>query len=252
MDNNSTFFSQTGDPIPGVSPDTLPQLWKSLESEFQLPPVLAIEGVSYSLAMVVRVALGLTAAGGNILVVADNSIRGAVALSGLRRLANAGAGGQAIVISNGEEEKLVRDEQKRLSAIGITCTRCAASEVASQTDEVIDNFHCVIAGLESYKRAPQLEALTGTLNESHVPTHCIEVSPGLDLDSGDTSRAVFASSTLALGAPISGLTNFRDYTGRLYLCDISCPAALYARYGHDFSTLFCDQPVTQLLFEKPQ
>jgi NAD(P)H-hydrate repair Nnr-like enzyme with NAD(P)H-hydrate epimerase domain len=236
------FKSKNGKEFAGFSVEAIADLQKNLY-DLGISPLQVAEAASYSMAMVVRYALGLSATGGRVCALVGDSIAGAVALATLRHLVNAGAEGLILTVS--KEAKLLVPQLAPLSKMGVPLEVLSA---ATSLGEIAASCHNVIFGLFGTTGADSLlQEIVSVLNEQQTPIHTIEAPLGLDLQTGAVSRqALFASSTLSLGAPYSALNPGQECVGRHYLCDISFTQAMYQKYGDDLSPLFAEQPVTQI------
>ncbi|MBX7145250.1 MAG: hypothetical protein K1X79_12420 [Oligoflexia bacterium] len=253
MASNSTpqFRSREGFTFTGVTTSTLCSMQEAVRSELTVSDIQVVEAASYSMAMVVRFALGLSAAGGKVCAVVRDSLAGGVALATLRHLVNSGAQAQALLLTeDGSCSPLVAQQAEILRRMNIPIP-----DIGNPTD--VDGFtaflgeaHNVIFGTHaSHKTADEfLVGLCDLLNEERTPVHCIEAPAGVNPDSGTAHpSALYASSTLSLGAPYTGLFNGRDYVGRHYICDTSISAGIYQRHGcAALNQLFSDQPVVQI------
>ncbi len=248
---NADFKTKAGRLFSGFSRDSLQSMHAELESEFALNKDIVAEAASYSMAMVVRFALGLTASGGKVCSVAKDTLAGYVALATIRHLVNAGVEAQVLLLL--DEGAQVSPELTRqvtaLEKIGVTLPDPGNAAEMDAFTEFLKNSHNIIFGVYS-PNAPADEFITAVselLNEERTPVHCIEAPPGLNVDDGTAvPGALYASSTLSLGAPMRGLNKGKDFVGRHYVCDVSFSRALYTKYGADLTELFAEQPVVQI------
>ncbi len=252
------FQTKQGIQFNGVSAAQLNALRSELREEYGILPLQTIEAASYSMAMVVRFALGLSAAGGKVCAVAKDSLAGCIALATVRHLVNAGASAQVLLLVEdptkistelAQQALPLRKLQVPLPDLG------AASEIDGFT-EFLGSAHNVIFGTFAHETVGDefVQGLSDLLNEERTPVHCIEAPAGVNPDSGAAFiTPLFASSTLSLGAPFAGLYAGREYVGRHYLCDVSASAQLYRKHQcDDLSSLFSDQPVVQIFPIEPE
>ncbi|MBX7138587.1 MAG: hypothetical protein K1X83_11455 [Oligoflexia bacterium] len=246
------FKTEQGLKFPGFSLAQLSAMRKAVELEYGLISPQLSEAASYSLAMVVRYALGLTAQDGFVGALAGDSFAGQVALATLRHLINSGA--QGVVLLPRPHAALspeVEMQLKPLRRLGVRIHEFDFSESAlGGVVEVVQNCHNVMCGLHcaaGLKPSDQ-DLLIDALNELSTPVHCIDCPPGVDPDSGKAQGSpLYASSTLSVGAPLAGLYFGSDFVGRHYLCDMSISAELYTANGFDISALFAEQPVLRIM-----
>ncbi len=251
MEEQLLFKTKTGLAFPGVSGAAHYSIWSDLRTEYGLTAAQLCEAASFSQAMVIRFALGLSALGGQVFAIVDDCPSGWIAMAALRHLITAGAQGGIIIVP--EVETLGADfelQVKPLQAMGADVCSLAEILQSGQTQNLVNACHNLICGTYKPSHAEPSEnliKLIEVLNDSRTPIHAVEVPPGIDPDSGKASSiSLFASSTLSTGAPLAGLHTSSDYVGRHYLCDISCPTGLYKKHGADLSCLFAEQPVLQI------
>lgn len=270
------FQSKSGVPIAGVSLSELVSVWSALSSEFGLMSPQLVEACSYSMAMVARFALGQSALEGKVVTFADDCPAGWVALAAMRHLITAGADGVVVLahaLSNSSQSvpghsdaalnesrhdasDLSSTELSRqvftLSQLGIPLIELD-DLMADNPNRLIEHCHMILYGMfqrnaasvfDQNSRAPKLNAV---LNEAATPVHCVECPTGIDPDSGVASTVpLYASSTLSLTCPLQGLHAGKDFVGRHYLADTSCPREIYEQCGFDITKVFAEQPVIQI------
>lgn len=245
------FKTKSGFEFQGFTRDSLLRMHEELASEFCLSKDVLAEAASYSMAMVVRFALGLSASGGKVCSVAKDTLAGYVALATIRHLVNAGAQAQVLLLL--EEGASASPELTRqvtaLEKLGVMLPDPGNADEMDSFTEFLKSSHNIIFGVYSPNGAPDefITAVSELLNEERTPVHCIEAPPGLDVDNGSAvPGALYASSTLSLGAPLRGLNKGKDFVGRHYVCDVSFSRELYSKHGPDLTGLFAEQPVIQI------
>lgn len=243
------FTAKNGVSLGGVTLSQYEEIWKLCVESYALLPLQMYEAASFSMAMVVRSALGLSAYEGKTIVVASDSAAGCVALASLRHLYMGGADG--IVIFDGSPDAVSEDfslELQQITSLGIPWV--PLSDVINEgVEKFLENCHNLILGnfTRSLLFPEHLEAFISTLNEAQTPIHCIEAPLGVNVDTGKPLKEpLFASSTLSLGLPLIGLQAGIDFVGRHYLCDVSFPPALTEPYAAEIRRVFAEQPVVQL------
>lgn len=247
MSENQYFKTKSGVQFSGVSSQDLARMHGEL-SELGINRFQITEAASYSLAMVVRYALGLSATDGKVCAIVSDCLAGLTTLATLRHLVNAGANGILFSLKDpASYSEEFRAALKPLAGMGISLEVCGSVAAGSRANEVISTSHNVICGLYGGVEDNQkLLEVINILNEVQTPIHVVESPLGIDPDSGEKQNPLFASSTLSLGAPLNGLNPADDCVGRHYLCDISLTKEIYSRSGDDLSKLFAEQPVTQI------
>ncbi len=245
--SKALFQSKSGQQIPALPPDKMKVMWQELKA-LGVNQTQVVEAASYSMAMVVRFALGLSAAGGNVCVVAEDSLHGAVALATLRHLINAGANGAVISLTApAAASPEFALQLLPLSKMG-TLFQVSQSAADHGTNEsIIAKAHNVLFGVDPNSKNSLLSPVIELLNDANAPIHAVDAPFGVDLESGRKSTdALFASSTLSLGAPLLGLFEGRDCVGRHYVTDVSFTKEIYGPENECIGRLFSEQPVVQI------
>ncbi|MEZ4754219.1 MAG: NAD(P)H-hydrate epimerase [Bdellovibrionota bacterium] len=242
------FTTKAGLKFPGFKAATVFEMQQALLTELHISELQTCEAASYSLAMVVRFALGLSADGGAVTAVVDNTLAGCVVLGTARHLRNAGAVCHIICLNNpAESSEIFQRFLKPLEIMKVDITQLGISTSIEDLSAKAANSHNALLGVYGSSNS-QIPKIADSLNELSTPIHCVSCPPGIDPDTGSVLNSpLFASSTLSLGAPFQGLNLGRDYVGRHYICDVSIPAEVYLRNGFDLSGLFSEQPVSQIL-----
>lgn len=244
------FKDKRGIEFPGVKCDAMRGIRSELRDGLKLSDLQIAEGAGYSLAMVVRYALGLDASDGDVSLLIRNGLPGMVTLAGARHLKNAGCSIEIILIDPPEHlDTAMHDLLAPLLAMGSPVHQAAALFADETLKGRLASCHNAISGLFSIDAPDFAErtALTEMLNDIRTPVHVVECPSGIDPDSGAViTPPLYASSTLSLGLPLSGLLTGNEYVGRHYLCDISIPRAIYQRSQITSTTLFSEQPVIQI------
>lgn len=244
------FQSKAGPTLPGVSIETSRTLHAALLSEYGLRPSQVAEAASYSFAMVIRYALGLSAAGGKVCGVVTDTLNGWIVLATIRHLVTSGADAHLIFFMDpAVHTEEIAEQLKPLEKMGVPMDHWSVFCDGDGVVDLIESCHNVLCGLYRSSQLPDDNERTflKILNELSIPVHTVEAPPGVDGDSGrGADYALFASSTLSLGVPLTGLHAGKDFVGRHYVCDVSFPQALLQLHGLAFPPLFSDQPVVQL------
>ena len=257
--NISYFKAKSGAQVSGIGLETFRDILKELQETYLLSPLQISEAAGFSMAMVVRYALGLEAAGGQILVLARDCLSGAIATATLRHLINAGATGMIGIESEPPEvteetpaiTKAFIAQLEALNAIEVPIF--LYSQVSKEDLEAgINGSHNVIVGLfdeRTDNNAKDLWPIIDSLNEAATPIHTIGAPLELDVDTGKSLKnPLYASSTMSLGLPFNGFAQGqgKDLTGRQYICDISIPLAIRNKLETGGSDLFSEQPVVSV------
>ena len=275
------FFAPTGAIIPLVELAELRRIIDWLVQEGAISLDSLIEGAAYSLAMVLRSALGLSASSGRVLVLVTSDLGGAVALAAARQLSNAGATVRPIFVPElvGQADNLDQLKERLSANFDRQCAALAALgiEVSQESIETLPallnlelvSYHAVIWGDCSLpgdqgftpERTDQVnrafKQIVELFNNSAVPVHSIVAPAGLlDYRSRPNSvladAVLFSSSTMSLGVSLQFSQREAEHLGRHYLADISIPAKSYQGELEEFIPPFCEQPVIRLVSAEDQ
>lgn len=163
-----------------------------------------------------------------VLVLAGSGGNGGGALVAARRLAGWGIPTQVLLSTSPENLGEVPKQQFRiLQAMGVPMLQ----------DWPADSPGLILDGMIGYSLsgAPRGKALNFIQKANHqtqAPVLAIDTPSGLDVTHGHTQGdAIRATATLTLALPKTGLTtrDAKEYTGDLFLTDISVPHELYQR-----------------------
>jgi NAD(P)H-hydrate repair Nnr-like enzyme with NAD(P)H-hydrate epimerase domain len=275
--NQCYLIKEDGAPVPVVSRAALARGLTECWNSYHLSPLQAIESASFSFAMVVRFALGLSAQDGLVTAIVRPGLAGAVALATLRHLHNSGAESVVIVIdgdSNPVTDSLFAESLKTIQALNIGVQYLQNLDTMPAVEDVCKACHTTLMGivdpLSSDKITnPLINSLVEILNDLSTPIHTVIAPYGVNLDSGAiTGELLYASSTLSLGAPLSVLVDSKsikntcddtdapfslkkckaiEAAGKLFLADISLPPLVYQGLSPAFPYLFAEQPVVRLI-----
>ena len=251
--DDQVFLTKAGLKFPGFKEATITEMKAALREELFISEIQTCEAASYSLAMVVRFALGLSAEGGAVVAVVDDCLAGHVVLGTVRHLRNAGAVCDIICLNDPKQSsKTFSQLLKPLEVMKVEIKQLGSGYSIQDMSARASDSHNVLYGLYGSSN-PEVGNIADALNELSTPIHAIGCPTGINPDTGETIKSpLFASSTLSLGAPLQGLNKGRDYAGRHYLCDISIPREVYLRGGFDLAPLFAEQPVFQILPYSPE
>lgn len=256
-DFNYLFQDKYENKFGGVTLTELYDILETLNEKYYVSPIQVIESASFSMAMIIRSHLGLSAEGGNIVVVVKDNLAGALALATARRLYNAGTT-STIIIPKKELSELSKEfeyQAEAVSSLGLELIVIDPKENESELNEHFSNAHNVIMGTfdKDDSKDENLDFISNILNDLSTPIHSILCPHGLCPDTGKKlSVPIYSSSTLSLGIPLSGLNAAYDFLGRHYICEISIPKELASQKANIPVTLFSEQPVCQIYKIKDQ
>ena len=245
------FFDQRKNQISGASIEEIEQLRSTLSSQIGLLDLQIAESAAFSMAMVVRSALGLHADQASIGILYNDTLAGWIALATARHLSNAGCSMTMVECSRIEQPSTILTQLRQpLRALRLAELSWQDIKKLGNLENFLSSCHNLVCGISGANPLSKQDkrSLTSALNEHSVPVHCIEAPLGIDLNSGKASEeTLYASSTLSLGIPYQGLAMGHDWVGRHYLADISLPFSTITEIiGRPFPILFSEQPVIQI------
>lgn len=251
-DQRSThhFKTKAGQELSGVDAKTLLTMRGGVVDRYGVSTTQMAEAAGYSMAMVVRYALGLSAREGQVCVIASDSLGGLVALATLRHLINGGAAGAVLITGDAAKRSSELSAQLHpLMTMGVPIEELEPLFLGGYLERILADCHNVLWGASdaANNALPHLAGVIDLLNEGRTPVHAIDIPGGLDPDTGKPlGTALFASSTLSLGAPLIGLAAGHDRVGRHYVCDVSLPKEVFEGAGVPWVPVFAEQPVVQI------
>lgn len=174
-----------------------------------------------------------------VTVLAGPGGNGGGGMAGARHLANRGVD---VTVILSEPDRMAPAPGRQLEIL-------RRMEVAVQTspppcDLVVD----ALIGY-SLRGAPRgrAAALIEWANRQESPVLALDAPSGLDVTSGQPANpCVRAAATLTLALPKVGLLPAGEWVGRLFLADISVPAAAYRRVGVDVPAIFAGGSIVEL------
>lgn len=236
----------------GITYKELVRIIYSLQEEYGVTIPQVVEDASFSLSMVIRSHLGLSAENGYITVIAKDNLAGFIALATVRRLYNAGTNSNVILLKNGNNDfsKEFEDQAQAVSALNIDLMLLDLKENEKDITNLFSDSDNVLMGTydENAKDDKDINFISDILNELSTPVHSIISPHGIsDVDGKkNCSSPIYSSSTLSLGIPLQGLSFGDDYVGRHYLSEVSIPLNLSNEKANLPSNIFSEQPVCQI------
>jgi NAD(P)H-hydrate repair Nnr-like enzyme with NAD(P)H-hydrate epimerase domain len=256
------FYTPHGYLIKPVDYRTWKNLIKEAISDYGFKTSQMIEASGLAGFLVIRYALGTTAEGGIVTILASPSLNGIVALTTAKKLIHGGSHCRiGILDTHHKQNKTSYSFNQcidRLKALGVECYYFS-DPIKDQIwlQESLDISHHVLYGGNENKLELS-EKLVVSLNEEICPVHVIGITQGINCDTGQllSNTVLVASSTLSLGIPYSGLQasdllRNETYCGRLYVADIGIFTRVPDKSG-ELHPLFADQPIQTLLRNYPE
>jgi hypothetical protein len=148
MESSRMFQREDGALVPSVAFTELQEALSLLQEEYSLPKTSLIEAPAFSLAMVARFALGLSAENGLVCGLVRDTIPGAIVTSTLRHLVNGGASAALLVLEHSEDDSLstLKPYLQSAAAFGIQVEFWNSGEQNPLVEDLIQQCHNVIYG----------------------------------------------------------------------------------------------------------
>jgi NAD(P)H-hydrate epimerase len=203
-----------------------------------------MENAGANLAWLASAMLGGDACGRRVTVLAGPGGNGGGGLVAARRLIGWGADVGVRLASNPAELAPVPLEQ-----LGLLERMGASTEVGASGLGVTELFIDAILGY-SQRGDPRGDAAAMVAATDEATVLSLDVPTGLELERGIVGQtAVRAAATLTLALPKQALRCelARPHMGRLYLADISIPAAVYDSLRIPYRSPFSGGPIVELV-----
>lgn len=254
IEGKSIFCTTSGIELGAISRESYCMLLEDLLAKYTTPLQIC-ESASFSMAMVIRHALGLSASEGHVAIFFNDSLSGQIAVATGRHLRNAGASVHLITLTDPDSfSDRMQSLLRPFICAGISPQYIQPDLKDIDIMTIIPTCHNVTLGVcdEDGDNSSELwQNLIELFNEQPTPIHTIQAPLGINLDTGlKCGHPLFASSTLSLGIPLESLIAASDYVGRHYVCDISIPPELYTEYDLNYQQAFSEQPVIQVFPKK--
>lgn len=232
--------------IPTVTVAQMREVDRIMVDELDIELVQMMENAGRCLAAHTRWWLRGQLARRQVIVLAGSGGNGGGGLVAARRLAIWGAD-VTVVLSQprGEVRGVPAHQLEILGRMGVP-TRTADQfppEALADADVILDAL--VGYSLQGPPREP-IASLIRAVNRSGTQVISLDIPSGLDGDSGHAfDPTIRAASTLTLALPKTGLmrTAARDWTGEIYLADISVPSEVYQRLGLTAGPVFASSDI---------
>jgi NAD(P)H-hydrate epimerase len=228
--------------IPTLSTAQMIEVDRLMIEEFGIDLLQMMENAGRDLAdLAQRMVIG-SLNGRTICVLCGRGNNGGGGMAAARHLHNRGAQVRLIRLA-GELKAAPARQWFSLQSLGL---RNEPYFELAKADLILDAL--IGYGLQGDPR-PEVAVWIEKANASSVPILALDAPSGLDTTSGQAGQpTVRAEATLTLALPKTGLLaeSAKPYTGKLFLGDISVPAALYQRIGVEVGTIFEKDTVIQI------
>lgn len=212
-----------------------------------------VENAGRALAARARDFLGGSLSAKRVIVLAGKGNNGAGGIVSARHMHNWGAD-VVVVLAN----RLLRTEAaKQLSILRKMPISVFEEEAFSARQ--LGGVDLIIDSLLGYNQKGNPQSNVATLvtlaNSSGTPVIALDIPTGLDPDTGRAnSPCIKATQTLTLALPKTCFLSAEgmNFTGDLYLVDISVPRNLYMRYGIRSEELFEKGSIVRLNYTRDQ
>ena len=181
----------------------------------------------------------------NIAVVAGGGNNGGGGLASARHLSNRGANVRVFLAR--EPSQLKASPLAQLRALEAMGVQIESDPGDIQAELLIDAL--IGYGLDGAPKKRAVEWIRW-MNACPAPVLSLDVPSGLDVDASRPAGAcVRAAATLTLALPKTGMAEpaAREWTGDVYVADISVPAAVYKEMGISVEHLFSQSTIVQVV-----
>jgi hypothetical protein len=236
--------------VPCVTPNHYKAIRTILRQDCLITDSHIIAQAAFCEAMVVRSGLGLTSRNATVHGIIAPSIEGAIVAATLRHLHHGGCDVSVTILENNSEIPEFLTEIAPLVPLEIILN---AKNATNPPNVFSDGFNlnplwqAILIGVPLEYTFPL--QVSSVINDSPVAVHSIGISYGVNpLDGTTSGDALCSATTLALGLPLTGNILAPNWTGRLYVADISIPQPLVQQFGYKIGQPFSEQPVQQLIW----
>lgn len=247
MLETKAFKLENGACFAGITVQEYQSLLQAMQEGYGLHQLQIAESGAVGTAMVLRVALGLSAAGASLCAVIDDSLAGLVALASMRQLANAGAHVVIYTQKEFDQNSLIGSQLYTCYQAGVEIHALCTIDLPAVI-ETVEAAHALVFGIFAgpSSEADTFKDLCHAINEVQTPVHSITAPAGIFSNTKATSpHPVFSATTISLGVPLALLTDYLDCAGRLYVTDISIALPEYEKHAANLKGAFVSQPVVQ-------
>jgi len=242
--------TKSGEVVPCVTPDHYKAIRTILRQDCLITDSHIIAQAAFCAAMVVRSGLGLTARNATVHGIVAPSIEGAIVAATLRHLHHGGCDVSVTILENNSEIPEFTTEIAALVPLEIILNTKSASNANTTFSDGFNLsplWQAILVGVPLEHTFPS--RFSAVINDSPIAVHSVGISSGVNpVDGTASSEALCSATTLALGLPTTGNILAPNWTGRLYVADISIPQPLIQQFGYDIGEPFSEQPVQQLIW----
>lgn len=236
--------------IQNITADQMVEVDRVMIEEYGIELIQMMENAGRNLAHLARIRfLDGDPRGREVIVLAGSGGNGGGALVAARRLHNWGA---RISVATTRPPHTLSGVPARQAEI---VTKMGIQMITADSLDHLTHFDLIIDGIIGYSLAgvPTGNAalMIEWANRSGIDIVSLDVPSGMDASAGVIhSPVIRATATLTLALPKTGLQSgdFGQYTGEIYLADISVPPELYGKLPGDLSVgpLFAEDDILRI------
>jgi len=233
--------------IPAVTRAQMIMVDRLMIEKYGITLLQMMENAGRNLADLAAFFLGEDVKEEKIVVVAGGGNNGGGGMAAARHLSNRGANVRVFLTRKPSQLKAAPLAQLRaLEAMGV---QIESEPVDIQAELLIDALIGYgLAGAPKERAVEWIRWMTAW----PAPVLSLDVPSGLDVDASRPVGAyVRAAATLTLALPKTGMAEpaAREWTGDVYVADISVPAALYKEIGISVEHLFSRSTIVQVIYD---
>ncbi|MFQ5492971.1 MAG: NAD(P)H-hydrate epimerase [Candidatus Dojkabacteria bacterium] len=240
--------------LPTISVDQMKEIDRLMVEEIGVPIIMMMENAGRAIAHVIRSSLDGSVQGKTITVMAGKGNNGGGTLAAARHLLNAGAHVTAL-LSNKDSEmtKPASAQVQILKNSGASLFYFDEVE-ENKAESILKDSDIILDGLVGYRlQGDPRKPISQMINLANMVDTIVisnDLPSGLDGETGEPMNpTVNAYATITLALPKRGLLSERalDYTGELYLADVSVTSSVYRSLKLNIPNIFEKASVVRLV-----
>ena len=234
--------------IPAVTTRQMVEVDRATVEDVGIQLLQMMESAGRNLAHLARERfLASDVANKSVVVLAGTGGNGGGAMAAARRLANWGADVEVVLVKEaGDYRGAAAHQIGILQEVDVRLLLADEDPLSSGPELILDGL--IGYSLSGRPRGSVADTIRWA-NAQPAPVLALDVPSGLDATTGEVlSPTVKAIATMTLALPKTGLLTpgAEEWTGELYLADISVPDVVYQRMGLDVGPVFRRSDIVRL------
>lgn len=235
---------QAAGQIPYVTRDQMIEIDRLMIDEFDIPLLLMMENAGIHLADLACDLYNLHNSKIQVLLLCGAGNNGGGGMAAARHLFNRGI--SVIVAFTGNEDKFKPAPAQQFRILKQMDVNIVKNFTNHKIDLIIDAL--IGYGLKGAPRGKTSQWIRSA-NQSGLPIISLDIPSGFNADTGEAlGECIRANATLTLALPKIGmkLKSARQFTGEIYIADISVPVNLYKRLNIENEGLFSESRILKI------